>query len=324
MPQPTGGDLYVSRPLTNISVAYMQAQEDFIADRVFPPVPVEHQYGMYYKYVKGEWFKTMAQKRGPRSESAGTGWNVTTDTYRAEVQAVHTDIDDQDRANQDSPVIDLDRDGTLFVTRDILLRREKDWADTYFKTSLWANTDQTGVPAGPAANQFIYWSATAGTPVVDIEEQRINMKKKTGFTPNRLVLGAEVESALKSSDDILDRIKYTQRGQITRAILSALFEVDVLVPTVIENTAAEGAAEAMAFVYGKSALLAYAAPNPSRLTPSAGYVFEWTGLVGTARGSRIKKFRMEPIASDRIEVESAYDFKVVSTDLGVFFDGAVA
>ena len=38
MGQPTGSDLHVSRPLTNISVAYIQDQSDFAASRAFSPV----------------------------------------------------------------------------------------------------------------------------------------------------------------------------------------------------------------------------------------------------------------------------------------------
>lgn len=324
MPQPTGGDIYVSRPLTNISVAYINDQTEFIASRVFPPVPVDHQYGQYYKYNKGDWFRTVAEKRAPRTESAGSGWNITTDTYSADVNAVHVDVSDQDRANQDSPIIELDRDATVFVSRDILLRREKDWVTEYFGTGKWANADQIG-GAADGANAFIQWDRASSIPIEDIEVERIKMAKSTGLKPNVLVLGPEVYSVLKNHPEILERIKYTERGIVTNALMAALFDVDeVLVPMLVENTAQEGATDAFSFVHGKSALLVHRAARPSRMTPSAGYSFEWTGYIGAAeRGTRIKKFRMEPIASDRVEAESAYDFKLVSTDLGTFFSAAV-
>lgn len=326
MAQPTGSDIYVSRPLTNISVAYIQDQTEFVASRVFPPVPVDHQYGSYYIYNKGDWFKTMAQKRAPRTESAGTGWNISTDTYSADVLAVHVDIADQDRANQDSPIIDLDRDATIFVSRDMLLRRELDWATAYFGTGIWngANADQIG-GAADGANAFIQWDRASSTPIEDIEAERLKILRKTGLKPNKLVLGQEVHSILKNHPEIMARIIYTQTGMISDQLLAGLFEVDeVLSPTLVQNTAAEGATDSYSFVQGKSALLAYSAPSPSRMTPSAGYTFEWTGYIGAAdRGVRTKKFRMELLAADRVESESAYSFKVVSQDLGVFFSGAV-
>lgn len=324
MASPTGGDLYVSRPLTNISVAYMNNQDEFIASKVFPSVPVDHQYGQYYKYTKGDWFKTVSQKRAPRTESAGTGWNITTDTYAADVWAVHIDIADQDRANQDSPIIELDRDATVFVTRDQLLRREKEWLDTYFRTGQWTLPDMIGAAAADATH-VVYWNRTASTPIEDIEAKRMAIARTTGQKPNVLVLGPETESALKNNAEILARILYTERGIVTRDLLAALFDVDeVLVPVVVENTAREGATDAFSFVQGKSALLAHRAARPSRLTPSAGYGFEWTGYIGAAdRGTRVKKFRMEQLAADRVEAEMAFDYKLVSPDLAQFFSVVV-
>ena len=65
--------------------------------------------------------------------------------------------------------------------------------------------------------------------------------------------------------------------------------------------------------------------GPSLMTPSAGYTFTWKGyLGGNAQGIKIKRFRMEHIASDRVEAEATYDMKVVAPDLGVFLASAVA
>lgn len=327
MPTPTGGDLYVSRPLTNISIAYFQDDQDFIASTVFPPVPVDHQYGMYYTYNKGDWLRTAAKKRAPRTESAGTGWRIDKENFAADVNAVHVDVADQDRANQERPVLDLDRDATKFVTHDILLRRELDWVEAYFGPGIWTNTDQQGA-ASVAANQFIQWDRTSSTPIEDIEEQRLKMGRLTGKKPNVLVLGPDVYSVFKNHSEFIERIKYSQRGVLTLDLIASMLDVDkVVVPNAVQNTEAEGTVgsdETIDFIYGKSALLAYAASSPSLMEPSAGYTFEWTGYLGAGvRGTRVKKFRMEELAADRIEVESAYDFKVVSTDLGVLFKDAV-
>jgi hypothetical protein len=61
------------------------------------------------------------------------------------------------------------------------------------------------------------------------------------------------------------------------------------------------------------------------LVPSAGYTFSWTGLLGSgAEGGRISKFRMEHLKADRIELEQAFDLKLVAADLGYFFNTVVA
>lgn len=326
MPTPTGGDIYINRPLTNLSIAYFQGDMDFIANDVFPPVPVDHKSGDYYTYDKGDWLRTSAQKRAPRTESAGTGWNVGVDHYSTSVRAVHVDVADQDRANQDRPVFDLDRDATNLISRDMLLRREIDFIETYFGTGKWTTTDQTGVNAGPAANQFLQWDDPASTPIEDIEEQRLLMAQSTGIKPNVLVIGPQVYSVWKNHAEFIERIKYSQKGYITLDLIASLMDLDkIVVPMVVQNSAGEGAADSIDFMYGKSALLAYASASPGLFQPSAGYSFEWTGYLGAeTRGTRVSKFRMELLKADRVEIESAYDFKRVSGDLGVFFATAVA
>ena len=47
------------------------------------------------------------------------------------------------------------------------------------------------------------------------------------------------------------------------------------------------------------------------MTPSAGYTFNWTGMIGSTGGAglRIKTFRMEHLASDRVEIDAAFDMR---------------
>ncbi len=325
MPNPTPSDVHVNAPLTSISVAYIQQATNFIADKVFPNAPVGKQSDRYFQYDRADWFRVEAQERAPGTESAGGGWRIdNTPTYFARIYAVHKDIDDPTRANADAP-IDMDRDATEWVTQQLLLLREKRFINAYFKTGVWA-TDLTGVAASPTGNQFLQWDQAGSDPISDVEDQAIDMAEKTGYKPNVLVIGPRVLAALKNHAAILDRIKYTQRGMVTPDLLAGLFEVEkVLVPFATENTAAEGATASYSLMYGKNAFLAYANPAPSLLKPSAGYIFPWTGLLGAgAYGNRIKRFRMEHLASDRVEGEMAFDCKLVAADLGVFFSGAVA
>lgn len=331
MPNPTVSSLHVNVPLTNISVAYMQDQDIYVADKIFPRVPVQHQSNLYWKYNKSEWRRTEVQKRAPSTESVGAGWRMDQDQYFAHVYALHKDIDDQLRANADS-VFSLDRDATRFVTDQLLLHRELDWVNTYFGSGVW-DTDLTGVAAAPGAGQFLQWDQAGSTPIEDITGQIIASTELTGYRPNVLVLGAYVEQELMHHPDILDRIKYTQRGIVTRDLLASMLGVDqVYVPMATQNTGAlyqtvadTEANAAYSFTHGKHALLVYSNPSPSLMTPSGGYTFEWTGYAGSAeRGLRMKRFRQEHIASDRIEGEMAYDMKVVAPDVGTLFVGAVA
>jgi hypothetical protein len=53
MPQPTAGDVHVSRLLGNVSNAYIQKQSSFVAAQAFPVVPVDNKSDRYITYSKG-------------------------------------------------------------------------------------------------------------------------------------------------------------------------------------------------------------------------------------------------------------------------------
>lgn len=319
MPQPNSRELYVSRPLTNISVAYQQGQADFVADQVFPQVPVARQGDLYYKYKREDWFRTIAQLRAPATESAGGGWRIETDSYYAHVYSVHKDLDDQTRANADT-AFNLDRDAALWVTTNLLLKRELLFVEKFLAANVWA-TEQQGVGSSPGAGEFLQFDVSGSDPIDVFSKARLAQAKTTGYPANTLVLGASVEQALLNHSSILERIKYTQRGVLTRELLASLFGVDrVVVPMAINNTAAEGADGSYSLMWDNAALLCYTPPQAGLMTPAAGYTFSWTGLLGAgALSTRIKRFRMEAIESDRIEGDMAFDMKVVSPDMGTYF-----
>lgn len=331
MSTPTSGDVHVNAPLTNISIAYIQDQSAFIADKVFPNVPVAKQSDRYYVYKREDFNRDGYKVRAPSTESQGGGYDLdNTPTYYANVWALHKDIDDQIRANSDA-VLNPDRDATQWLTTQALIRRENAWASKYFTTGLWG-TDLTGAASSPSTGQFLQWDNAASTPIETIRAAKRTVAGNTGFRPNTLTLGRAVFDALLDHPDIVDRVKYSFQGQAgnpaltNTQVLAQLFEVDrVLVSDAVVNTAQKGQTEASSFILGKNALLSYAAPTPSLLVPSAGYTFSWTGFFGAGNmGVRIKKFRMEWLESDRIEGEMAFDQKLVGADLGYFFSGAVA
>lgn len=319
MPQPSPSDVHVDAILTTMSVAYMQSAANFIADRVFPSVTVDKQSDKYFVYTKGDWFRDEAEKRAPATESAGGGWNVSTASYSCDVYAFHKDIDDQTRANADAP-LNIDREATEFVTQRLLLRKELDWTNTYFKTGVWG-TDVVG------GTDFTAWDNYASSdPIDDVETGKETILGETGFMPNTLVMGYQTLRQLRHHPDIVDRMKYTGRDVASEQILSQLFGVDrILVSRAIYNSAAEGATDSFGFVNGKNALLCYVPASAGLLTPAAGYTFAWRGVSdGLGQNVGISRIPNRLTRSERIEGQQAWVHKVISTDLGYFFSGTVS
>lgn len=324
-------EAHIDRALTNVSVAYLQDAANFIADKVFPIIPVKRQSDVYYQYNKGDFMRDEAQLRGSATESAGGDYGVEAqDPYYCRKHAFHTDVTEEQRSNYDEP-LDADTDATDFVTQKMLIRREVEWASKFFKSGVWGKEIE-GADAAAAATEgvnekIIYFNKPTSDPIGVLTTAGVQMASETSYKPNTLVLSPYVFNALKNHEDILDRIKYTQKGIVTTDLLATLFEVDrVFVAWAVVNNAAKGAEDNVGFIMGKHALLCYSNPSPALKKPSAGYIFAWTGLKGSgAYGNRIIRLPMDMlgIGTQRIEGEIAFDAKQICADMGIFFKDIV-
>lgn len=321
MAQPTIDQVYVSAPLTNISVAYMNQPSNFVAGRVFPVVPVDLPEGIFFVYDKEDWFRDEVQPRVDEEESAGSGYDVSQDTYRAEIFAFHKDIPRRVRLASRLPVNE-ELSAARFVTQRFLIHQEVRWASTYFTTSIWGTDAVGGV-------DFTQWdNYTTSTPTDDIDEAKDAISGVTGIEPNTLVIGHGVYRKLRNHPEIIDRFKYTDPSNINEQMLATYLEIPrVFVARAIQNTAQEGATPSYSRIIGNHAWLGYVTPAPSIMEPSAGYNFTWAGIsAGMGENIAMKRLDFAPVGREvvRVEGEMAYDMKVVATDLGYFFQNAVS
>ena len=315
MPQPTSFDVHVDAILTNISVAYMQESYAFVASRAFPQVSVNKQTDKYFTYDQADFFRDQVQRRADGTESAGTGYGLSTASYSCDVYALHKDIGDQTRANADAP-LNPDMDATRFLTQQMLIRQEVEWAAAAFTTGVWG-TDATPSPL---------WDAASSTPIADVETAKNTVLTNTGYVPNTVIMSYKVMSALMDNSDIIDRIKYTSQDSVSEELLARLFGVDrVMVMAGTYNTAQEGATASYSQIGDKDVLVAYVAPSAGLMVPSAGYTMLWNGVSqGFGTSTAVARYRMDTLRADRIEIESAWDTKIVSSALGYFLSNVTS
>jgi Phage major capsid protein E len=337
MPNLTPSDVHVQVPLTQVMIAYAQQSKDFIADKVFPVVPVEHQSDIYYRFGRRAYLQTNAALRAPGTETPGVEWTKTQNTYTAQVWGLHTDIEDQLRSNADAN-FQFDTAGTELITQQLLLRRDLQWVSQYFASGIWGET-LTGVASNsPTSTQFTQFDIAGSVPIEVFRAAKLRFKRRTGLMPNIAVFSANAYNALLDHPEIIERIKYTQAGFLTEELIARAIGIDqVLVASAVQATNYDeeivaDTAPTTQWITGASSaadangiLLVYAAPRPSRNIPSAGYTFAWNGYLGaSAWGGQIRKFRMEHLRTDRIEIEAAYVCQVVASELGTFLSGCVA
>ena len=326
MPLLTPNSVHIDQPLTNLTIAYVQEQSNFIADKVFPVIGVDKQSDKYYIYDRDNMNRTGDVKAlAPRTEVNRIGMSLSTDSFYADVYGLGMDFDQQTLANEDA-ALDIRAAGATTLTNRLLIHREEQFATNFFAAGKWG-TDST--PSN-------LWSDyTNSTPITDVTTARRTMQLKSGgFKPNTMVVGKEVRDILINHPDVLARLNggatVTNTALITNAKLAEIFEVEnFYVMEAVKNTSVEGVAESNAFIGGKHALLVHGPQNGGLMTPMAGATFAWNNLQGVNNlGVTVESFSDDALkrqqVAEHIQVKMSYDMKVTGADLGYFFEDVVA
>jgi hypothetical protein len=313
MAQPTRNDVHIDAFLTEMSVAYRNEAAAFIADLVFPVVPVSKDSGKYPEYTRDYWLRTEMKVRAYGAEHPRAGYPISYGTYATEQFSLEHAIPDEIAAAADNP-IDLDRDGMEWLTQQMLLKRELSFASDFMATGIWATDDA-------AATDWDDY--TDSDPIADVRTARRTIAQAIGRPANVMAMGLIVHDALINHPDVLERVKYSEAATMenVNAAMAAVFGMEkYLVSEAIYASNAEGASESLSPIIDDDCLVCYANPTPGLLSPSAGYTFVWPdgGGAGT-----IYRWRDERVESDVLRAKMQYDQKLVASAGGYFFSDIV-
>lgn len=336
MPILTPSQVHLDVPLTNLTVAYSQGLDNFVADKVFGTISVDKQSNKYFKIDPKEGRRHGdVTEAAPRTEPNRVGMTLSNDNYFATVRWLGMDFDEQTLANEDT-MLDIRSQGANVLIEKMLIDREKRWANTFFKTGVWG-TEVAGDASGSVgAGEVVYWSDyTNSTPIVDVTNARRQMQLKSGgYKPNCMVVGKEVRDILINHPDILARLNggatVSNTALITDAKLAEIFEVEqFLVMEAVHSDTKEGLPENLEFIGGKHAMLAYKPSSMGLNTPASGAIFTWDAIPGVSGlGITVESYTDEALkrqqVAEHIQVKMADDMKVIGANLGYFFKDIVA
>ena len=308
------GTIHIDAALTNVAVQYKN--DTFIADRILPVVPVTKQSDKWFIYGK-EALRIYDDIRVKGAEAKEVvSWSVTSsDNYYCDVRALKDLIADEDRDNADVP-LDPDINTTEGLVKMRLLRREYDVANYLFNTATFS---------GKTAAVTTKWDDyTNSAPIRDIEAKKEIVHDAIGLEPNVVVIGYSVFKKLKHHPDMLERIKYTQKGVLTPALLADILDVDeVIVGGGLKESAVEGQTSSLTKMWGKYALIMYRQPGANTLkVPALGFIPTWK-LYGN-KTYKVKKYRVEERNGDMVEVESAYDVILACSSAGYLLSAVIS
>ncbi len=306
MPSPTARQSHIDRALTNVSIAYSNAE--YVGPSIFPRVPVQKQSDKFFVFTKGNWFRDDAGPRAPGTRAPRGDYNLSTDNYLCVETALSKQVPDEVIDNSDDPLTPLVR-ATEYVTGKLFLNQEIDILDLVFGTG-WASSATPGT----------LWSNDASDPLGDIETGMNTVALAIGREPNTGVIGRGLWRYIKNHPDVVDRIKYGQTAggpaRVTEAAVAALAGLDrLVVARAIKNTADEGAADSFSFIGGNHMSLLFVTSAPALDEPSAGYLYSWMGR-------EVNRFAEDQEHSQVVEARESWDTKLTASDAGYLIKSA--
>lgn len=319
---PNSGAVHINGPLTNFAIKWLQDQRQFVSLSAFPNMPVMQQSNNYHEFDLESWLTDTAKERADGDPASQSGWKMSEETYRCKVYADAKPVTDRQRANQDASV-NLERSAVQYVMQKLMIRRETQLVDAFFKTNLWFNGGSSA-----SGGENVNWGSGGTSPVKGIRDGARAVHARTGIRPNRLLIGRQAYDTLLDNGNIIDRISgaasTADPAMTTRRVLESLFEVDSIH---VLGGVSQTASGTRGFIGSADQALLYYAPATSEGTEgvSAGTQFSWNAPFGggvggvSDEGLFIKMFRDEMSAGDIVEGNMAFDFKVTGAELGFLF-----
>jgi len=325
MAQPDVKSEIIAGPLQGVSVAYRNS--DYIADRVFPILDGADPKAKITKYQKGAWFRDEAGIRAAGTRARRGGYPLTTVSVSTDEYAFAKEVTDEDRRfakSQGAPVLNLDQDAIEFATDKVDLKKEIRIAEL-ITSGTWADGNSGGEDAAGL------WAASSGnTFLADITTGRKKIKE-CGVIANCLLIDYATYLSLKELDDILQKIKYTQRGVFGVDLLAAILELDeVLVGKAIKSSAEETAAgddftAANIWEINAGKGMGFLFYRPKKIgikVPTAGLQVRIAYENGGPR--RISTWREKAEHQDVYEVAEETDIVQISADCGYLWNDTYA
>ncbi len=253
--------------LTAIAIAY--ANQNYVADLIFPRVRVNKQKFSFLQYAADTMFNVPDTRVGRRSKPNEVSLDASEVTDATEDHALDGGVPAADVDNSDARYDPLGAE-VMFLQELIALDREKRVANLVFSL----NTYDAALRETLAGNaQFSDYANS--DPIGKINE----ILDKPLVRPNQLVFGQAGWTKFKAHPKIVEAVKGTgaKAGNASREQVAELFEVDeIIVGSARGNSAKRGQAPALVRLFGNDIAALHKAPVPEAkgaLTFGASFQF---------------------------------------------------
>lgn len=260
--------------LTQFMVDYINAEDSFIADRIFPVIPVANESGTYYTFTssKDNFLLPTKTERAPGALYGRGQLSVSTGTYQTREDGWEFPVDRRLQENAIAP-FDPYQNAIRKAGRIIALRRE------YNVISQITDTTTTFASYTAAVAADDRFDNADSDPIQYIDNIANTIRGNCGMAPNTMVMAWDVWIKVKNHPVILDVIKVTQDKIATPELLAKVFNVSKLYLYGAQyNSAQEGQTVSLTDLLTKKIFLGYVNSSPMIDEPSVGYTLQKEGF----------------------------------------------
>ena len=311
------GEIHVDKFLTDLSIKYGNGA--LIADEVFPRKPVMKRSDQYVVYGKQDRriHDAIRAAGSPAGEALAMSIE-STPTYYCEEYALKDKVTREDEENADKPIEPM-IDVTMGLTNQLLVAREKRVADLCTAAATFSTSGNTTTLSGVQQWNNATFS-TSGTSIeTRIDNAKEAIRATLGVEPNNIVIPAAVAKVMKRDSAIRDIIKYTDQTLLVNGELPrTLWNMNVIIPGAVYDSANQGASYSGADVWGKHVLLFFRTPGVPRIRQvSFGITFE-------NKTFSVQKWFEQNIESTWVQASHKLNEKVVSEYAGYLYRNVIA
>ncbi len=291
--------------LTLTAQKFMQDATAFVGRQLFPLFFTAMQAANYYVFDRENMLNVPTSiRRSPASPYARQVMQLSGDSYSCQNYGVEEPVDDEERAKYGNAV-DADNAAVRRGVNTILVNHETRVHDAIVNSSTI-----------PRSAPGTTWDQEGSTPIQDIRAMRESVHSNCGLDANTICFNRAVFNALSDHSQVLDRIKYSERGVVTEDILAAVFGVSrVLVAGGLTNAAAEGLTLNPGTIWDDTVILAHVENVQDLSAPNFGRTFAWRQFTGPD-GLQTFTYRQDEIDSDVQRVRQHCDEKLVGPECG--------
>lgn len=303
-----------NKALADLSVKFMQDIEDYNAQKVLAPVKrVTEKSDEYYIYNITDAFRPGDTKRANKSKARRIELErLSVGTYLLQNHASAIETSEEDKAFSD-PAVNPSEDAIMEITRDLMLDMELTVAENFFTSTAIASNLLT------LSTDAWDLDTTTSTPIEDFDTAVRGIMTSIAKKPTGAFMGKKTFDVLKNHPDILDRVKWSERGVVSEQVLGNVVGVPITVNSVIAQTLKYDISSTANFVFDNNVLVYYNSGAPGLCTANLGITF--VGLYGDTAPS-VRRYRDELIDSDVLELNWMYDVKLISSLSGYLIKAA--